>query len=234
MTQAKRFNTHVMMARSAVSLNERDGLYVVALDDSHELLTRSVVLALGVQYPRLPIPRLAEYEGRGAFNSVDSARQQLLLGGDVVVIGGTNSAAQSALASAGAGRKVHLVVEAGNVEHTITHSLQSRIAEAGVDILYSHKVCELSGQNYLENIIVEHVVTGERREIKAGAMVIPIGVVPRTEWLAGIVALDDEGFVLTDSALPADILKHESWIRLGRAPFLLETSRPGVFAVGDV
>ena len=95
--QAEKFNVHIMVPRRAVGLTERDGFHVVTLDDGDELLARSVILALGVQYRRLPIPRVADYEGLGVAYAVDSAREQLRPGDAAVVVGGANSAGQTAL-----------------------------------------------------------------------------------------------------------------------------------------
>ena len=232
--QATKFGARIMVPRRAVGLMERDGFHVVALGDGDELLAGSVILALGVQYRRLPIPRLAEYEGLGVAYAVDSAREQLRPGDDVVVVGGANSAGQAALAFAEDGRKVYIVVRGDSLEHSMARYLRDRIADAGIDVRLGHEVRELAGDMHLERLTIENINTGERRTIDAGAMVVLIGALPRTDWLAGAVALDDDGFVLTGPALEPDLREREPWARLGRAPFLLETSRPGVFAVGDV
>lgn len=233
--QAVKFGAHIMVPRGAVGLEERDGFHIVKLDDGDKLLARSVTLALGVQYRRLPIPRLAEYEGLGVAYAVDSAREQLRPGDAVVVVGGANSAGQIALGLAEDGRKVHLVVRADTLDLSMARYLRSRIAESSIEVLLGHEVRKVSGDGHLENVIVEKLAaSGEHRIITAGALVVLIGAAPRTDWLAGTVDLDEEGFVLTGSALEDDVREREPWSRLGRAPFLLETSRPGVFAVGDV
>jgi thioredoxin reductase (NADPH) len=224
-----------MVARKAVALKERDGFHVVALEDGEKLLAASVVLALGVQYRRLPVPRLGEYEGVGVAYATDSALQQLRPGDDAVVVGGANSAGQAALALAEAGRKVYLVVRANGLEHSMARYLRDRIAQQpAIEVLLGHEVREVEGNGHLERVTVENVNTGERRALDTGVMMVLIGAVPRTDWLAGSIELDQEGFILTGSALPPEIRDREPWTRLGRGPSLLETSRPGVFAVGDV
>jgi thioredoxin reductase (NADPH) len=232
--QATKFGAHIMVPRRAVGLTERDGFHVVSLEDGDELLARSVILALGVQYRRLPIPRLAEYEGLGVAYAVDSAREQLRPGEAVVVVGGANSAGQAALAFAEEARRVHIVVRGDGLERSMARYLRDRIADCGLEVLPGHEVREVGGDAHLERITVENVGTGERRTLDAGALVVLIGAVPRTDWLAGAVALDEDGFVLTGPSLPAALREREPWAHIGRAPFLLETSRPGVFAVGDV
>jgi thioredoxin reductase (NADPH) len=232
--QATKFGAHIMIPRRAMSLTERDGYHVVMLEDGVELVARSVVLALGVQYRRLPIPRLAEYEGLGVAYAVDSAREQLPAGDDVVVVGGANSAGQAALAFVEEGRTVHLVVRGDGLERTMARYLRDRIARSGVRVLFSHEVRELGGNQHLERITVENINSHQRSTIQAGAMIVLIGAAPQTGWLAGVVDLDEEGFVLTGSSLDADVREPAPWAQLGRTPFLLETSRPGTFAIGDV
>jgi thioredoxin reductase (NADPH) len=223
-----------MVPRRAVGLTERDGYHVVALEAGEELLAGSVILALGVQYRRLPIPRLAEYEGLGVVYAVDSAREQLREEDGVVVVGGANSAGQAALAFAEDGRWVHIVVRGDSLERSMARYLRDRITARGLEVLLGHEVRQLAGDGHLEKVTVEKVSTGEQRTIDAGALVVLIGAAPRTEWLAEAIALDSEGFVLTGPSLPVELRDREPWARLGRGPFLVETSRPGVFAVGDV
>ena len=233
--QAEKFRAHIMVPCRAVGLTERDGFHVVTLDDGGALLARSVILALGVQYRRLPVPRIADYEGLGVAYAADVAREQLRPGDAVVVIGGANSAGQAALSFAEDGRRVYLVVRADGLERSMAHYLRDRIAhDPHVEVLLGHEVCELDGDGHVERVTVAAAQTSERRTVAAGGVVVLIGAEPRTEWLAGEVALDEDGFVVTGPALPASIRDREPWDTLGRGPFLVETSRPGVFAVGDV
>jgi thioredoxin reductase (NADPH) len=233
--QAAKFDAHIMTPRRAVGLSERNGMHVIALDDGEELLARGVILALGVQYRRLPIPRLGDFEGLGVAYATDSAREQLRPGNDVVVIGGANSAGQAALAFAEDGRRVHLVVRAEGLERSMARYLRDRISgEPAIDVSLNSEVRELAGDGRLERVTVEDTRTGERRVVDAGAMVVLIGAAPRTDWLAAVIALDEDGYVLTGPWLGPKAHELAPWDVLGRAPFLLETSQPGVFAIGDV
>ena len=233
--QAEKFNVHIMVPRRAVGLTERDGFHVVTLDDGAELLARSLILALGVQYRRLPISRIADYEGLGVAYAVDSAREQLRPGDAVVVVGGANSAGQTALSLVEDGRQVYLVVRADSLERSMARYLRDRIeSDPKIEVLFGHQVQELSGEGHLERVTVGDERKGEPRTLKAGAMVVLIGAEPRTEWLCGQIALDDEGFVLTGPALSYSTHDRDRWDKLGRGPYLVETSRPGVFAVGDI
>jgi thioredoxin reductase (NADPH) len=233
--QAEKFDAQIMVPRRAVGLTEHDGFHVLRLDNGGEMFARSVILALGVQYRRLPVRGVARYEGLGVTYAADSALEQLRPDDGVVVIGGANSAGQAALSLSEGGRRVYLVVRAQSLEGSMARYLRDRIADdPNVEVLLANQVQELSGDDHLERVFVVNTQTGERRILAAGVAVVLIGAEPRTQWLAGEVALDAEGFVLTGPALPASVRDHVSWERLGRGPFLVETSRPGVFAVGDV
>jgi thioredoxin reductase (NADPH) len=233
--QADKFGARFMIPRRALRLSERDGFYLIGLDTGDELLARAVILALGVQYRRLPIPALADYEGLGVTYATDSAREQLRLGDDVVVVGGANSAGQAALALAGNGHHVHLVVRETTLAGTMAAYLRARIErDPTVEVLLGHEVRAVNGKGHLEAVTVEDLHSGGRRRLAAGALVVLIGATPHTDWLGNKIALDPNGFVLTGPALGTGVPGREPWNRLGRDPFLLETSLPGVFAVGDV
>jgi thioredoxin reductase (NADPH) len=233
--QAEKFGVDLWVPCHAVALVERDGSHVIALDSGEELLAAVVVLALGVQYRRLPIEGLADYEGRGITYAVDITRGELAPGQAVVVVGGANSAGQAALTLAEDGHHVFLVVRAESLAAGMARYLRDRIAhDPAVDVLLGHEVRAVSGGEHLERVIVEETSSGERQTLAAGAMVVLIGAQPRTEWLAGEIALDEDGFILTGPQLGTLLVQREPWKTLGREPFLVETSRPGVFAVGDV
>ena len=233
--QADKFGAHFLVPRRAVGLAERDGYHVIELSDGVELLARVVILALGVQYRRLSIPGLAEYEGLGVSYATDSAREQLRPSDDAVVVGGANSAGQAALALAEDGRHVYLVAREESVVRTMAAYLRERIArEPAVEVLLGHQVRSIGGDDHLEQVDVEDNASGVRRALLAGALVVLIGATPHTDWLQGTITLDADGFVLTGSSLGSGLRDQEPWMQLHRDPFVLETSIPGVFAVGDV
>jgi thioredoxin reductase (NADPH) len=232
--QADKFGVQLSVPRRAVGLGERHGLYVIAVDGGDELLAKVVVLALGVQYRRLPIEGLDGYEGNGVAYAVDVARGGLARGEAAVVVGGANSAGQAALTLAEDGHHVFLVVRAESLAAGMARYLRDRITyDPAVDVLLGHEVRSVSGGERLEQVVVQETRSGERQTLTAGAMVVLIGAVPPTEWLAGDIAVDNDGFILTGPQL-GTLIHREPWQTLGREPFLVETSRPGVFAVGDV
>jgi thioredoxin reductase (NADPH) len=233
--QAEKFGVRMFVPCRAIMLGERDGFHAVGLDSGDELLAGVVILALGVQYRRLPIERLAEYEGNGVAYAVDVARGQLLPGQVAVVVGGANSAGQAALTLAEEGHHVFLVVRAGSLAAGMARYLRERIArDPAVDVLLGHEVRAAGGHGRLEHVTVEDTSNGERQTLEAAAMVVLIGAQPRTEWLRGEIDLDEDGYILTGPQLGTGLAQREPWRTLGREPFLVETSRPGVFAVGDV
>jgi thioredoxin reductase (NADPH) len=233
--QARKFGVDVRVPRRAVGLQERNGFHVVALEDGDALLARSVVLAMGVHYRRLPVPDVGRYEGLGVAHAVDVARQELAAGGSAVVVGGANSAGQAALSLAHEGHRTFLVVRASGLEASMARYLRERIAsDPAVEVLLDHEVRAVGGDGRLARVTVEETATGARRVLDASALVVLIGAEPPTAWLGSELVLDDHGFVLTGPSLGAAIAQSEPWRALGRAPFLVETSRPGVFAIGDV
>jgi thioredoxin reductase (NADPH) len=232
--QAKKFGVQLLVPREAVRLTGADGAHVVELDAGEILNARAVILAVGVQYRRLPIPRLEEYEGVGVAYAIATAREQLRPGDAAAVVGGANSAGQMALALAEDGRQVELIVRADTLERSMAAYLRDRIAlDPAIEVLLRHEVRGLEGEGHLERIVVEDTDTGRRRTLQVGAMVVLIGAVPRTDWLKDDLALDEDGYIITGPAL-GEVGMREPWLQLGRMPLMLETSTPGVFAVGDV
>jgi thioredoxin reductase (NADPH) len=233
--QAEKFGVEVSVPCRAFGLGERDGSHVLTLDGGEELPAGVVVLALGVQYRRLPIAGLETYEGTGITYAVDVARGAIAPGETAVVVGGANSAGQAALTLAEEDHHVFLVVRAASLAAGMARYLRERIANhPAIEVLLGHAIQAVGGEERLEEVIVEDTSSAERHTLKASALVVLIGAQPRTEWLAGELELDDDGFILTGPQLGTLLADREPWKALGREPFLVETSRPGVFAVGDV
>jgi thioredoxin reductase (NADPH) len=233
--QASKFGVKFLVPHRAIGLRESGGFHLIELEGGNELLARTVILALGVQYRRLPISELVDYEGLGVSYATDSAREQLRAGDDAVVVGGANSAGQAALALGEGGRHVYLIVRENTLTRSMARYLRDRIdSSPDVEVLLGHEVDQIEGGDHLEQVIVAHAASGDRRTLTAGALVILIGAKPHTDWLANTLDLDEDGFVLTGPALGTNLHDRQPWNQLGRDPFLLETSQPGAFAVGDV
>ena len=233
--QAGKFGVAISVPCRAVGLGQRDGSHVVALDSGEELLAGAVVLALGVQYRRLAIDGLERYEGNGVAYAVDVARGAMAPDEPAVVVGGANSAGQAALTLAEEGHHVFLVVRADSLADGMARYLRERIArDPKVEVLLGHEVGAVGGEKHLDQVIVQAAGSAERRTLEASMLVVLIGARPLTEWLAGEIELDPAGFILTGPQLGTGLAQREPWSTLGREPFLVETSLPGVFAVGDV
>ena len=229
-TQAEKFGAEVAIARTAAGLRCDVRPYVVELSGGGQIKARAVVIATGVRYRKLPLPELTRFEGAGVYYGATQMEAQLCAGQEVIVVGGGNSAGQAAVFLAGKGCRVHVVVRGSGLADSMSRYLIQRIEDSPVVTLHTRtEVRELIGRESLE---------GVRIEGPGGSQVLPIrhlfcmtGAEPHTACLRGCVALDDKGFVKTGQDLRGEDLA--AW-PLRRPPFLLETSIPGVFAVGDV
>lgn len=226
--QARKFGARVAVGEEATALERRDGHYALALDDGETLETRTVVVATGARYRKLPVERLAQFEGAGVYYAATLMEAQFCVGDAVAVVGGGNSAGQATVFLAQHARHVYLLLRHADLGRDMSRYLADRIDRTpGVEVLAQTEVRELAGDEALEGIVVEHRPSGERRRLDVRELFVFIGAAPCTGWLGDAVALDERGYVLTgpDAARAA---------ATDGSPLLLETSLPGVLAVGDV
>jgi thioredoxin reductase (NADPH) len=236
LVQADKFGARRAVPHEAVSLRWEDGYYRIELSDGGEVAARSVIAATGARYRRLDVERLERFEGVSVHYAATQAEAQQCEGGEVVVVGGGNSAGQAAVFLAERTRRVYLLIRGADLNKSMSRYLVERIRRAhNVELLANTEVRELVGEDYLEGVGVEDNRSGShRRSLGAGALFVFIGAEANTGWLEGAVELDERGFVLTGVALEREALEGELWGGFSREPFLLETSLPGVFAAGDV
>jgi thioredoxin reductase (NADPH) len=236
LVQADKFGARTAVPQEAVGLRWEDGYYRIGLSDGGEVAARSVIAATGARYRRLDVERLERFEGVSVHYAATQAEAQQCEGGEVVVVGGGNSAGQAAVFLAERTRRVYLLIRGADLNKSMSRYLVERITRAhNVELLANTEVRELVGEDYLEGVAVEDNRSGaQRRSLGAGALFVFIGAEANTGWLEGAVELDERGFVLTGVALERSALEGELWGGLSREPFLLETSLPGVFAAGDV
>lgn len=236
LAQAQKFGTKVMVGHSVVQLKCDDHRYEIVLDNGNAVPTRSIIIASGAQYNKPRIDNLEQFESRGIYYAATYMESQLCVGEDVIVIGGGNSAGQAAVFLSQTVRKVHMLVRSGGLSETMSRYLIRRIAEnPAIELHYQTELVGLDGNGSLERVTWRDRSTGARSSHPIRHIFIMAGASPRTEWLKGCVAMDEKGFILTGRDL--DSLPRSDgavvW-PLSRPPQMLETSRPGVFAVGDI
>jgi thioredoxin reductase (NADPH) len=232
--QAQKFGAQVMVATGAVKIAHRRRPYRVETGDGHNVEARTVVIASGAEYRKPDISNLAQFEGSGVYYAATFMESQLCRGEEVVVIGGGNSAGQAAVFLAQTAARVHILVRGAGLADTMSRYLIVRIEQNPAIELHTHtELCALEGSNHLERATWRNRNTGEKSTCEVRHIFIMAGADPATHWLNGCVALDAKGFVKTGSAITGEELREAGW-PLARSPLLLETSLPGVFAVGDV
>jgi len=230
--QAEKFGADVVIARSGARLRCERRPYLVDLADGTTVATRAVIIATGAQYRKVPLTDLPRFEGVGVYYGATGVEAQLCEDEDVIVVGGGNSAGQAAIFLARTARHVLVLVRGKGLADTMSRYLIQRIEASGNITLRSFtEVSGLEGNGRLEGVHLVDSRTGERFPMPIRHVFLMTGAMPNTGWLADCVALDGKGFVKTGPDLTEDELA--AW-PLKRPPYLLETNRPGVFAVGDV
>jgi thioredoxin reductase (NADPH) len=231
-TQAQKFGAEIAIARSALRLHCDGTVHTVDLSSGGTVIGRSVVIASGVQYRKLPCPELPRFEGMGVYYAATAMEAQLCTAEEVIVVGGGNSAGQAAVFLAPTVRHVHVLVRGRGLAETMSRYLIQRIEESrNITVRPFHQITALQGSERLESVQVTDARSGRTETLAVRHVFLMTGATPNTEWLKGCVALDDKGFVKTGPDLTRDDLA--AWPR-SRTPHLLETSVPSVFAVGDV
>ena len=234
--QAQKFGAKILIARKVARINCDQKPYRVMCDqaDGGALLTRAIIIASGVEYRRLAVENLSRFEGAGVYYAATRMEAQLCADEEIAVVGGANSAGQAAMFLAETAKRVHMLIRGDGLARTMSRYLISRIeAHPGIELHPRTEIVGLEGNGHLEQVAWRTGRNGplERRTLRH--VFTMTGAEPSTKWLAGCLALDDKGFIKTGAALSADDLATAKW-PLRRPPHLLETSLPGVLAVGDV
>ena len=220
--QAMKFGTRFIMPRRVASVERRDdGRFCATLDNGQRILAGAIVVATGVQYRRLPIDRMAEFEGAGVYYAATENEARHCKNGEAMIIGGGNSAGQAAMFLSRAASHVRLLVRGNSLALSMSSYLSSRLkADPKITIDYGASVRALHGGERLDAVTVHYSESGQDATLPACALFVMVGAAPNTGWLSGLVKLDAQGFVQTGEAAGAD------------SPYA--TSQPGIFAVGDV
>jgi thioredoxin reductase (NADPH) len=233
-TQATKFGAQVLIAKGATQLSCGRKPYTIAIDGGPSVPARAVIIATGAEYRRLPLDNLSQFEGSGVYYGATPMEAQLCGGEEVIVVGGGNSAGQAAVFLAQTARRVLMLVRSDGLADTMSRYLIRRIEEHPAIVLRTRaEIVGLEGNERLERVRWRDTATGTVETSSIGHVFVMTGAVPNTAWLDRCVALDAQGFIKTGPDLSREELAAARW-PLARAPHLLETTLPGVFAVGDV
>jgi thioredoxin reductase (NADPH) len=221
--QAMKFGTRFAMPRRVVRLQRlEDESFCATFDNGQRVRAKTVVVATGVQYRRPPLERLADFEGAGVYYAATEIEARYCRGTQAVIIGGGNSAGQAAMFLSRSASCVRVLVRGASLAASMSRYLSSRLeADPRITIEYGAEISALYGTDHLDSVTIRDVKSGASRLVDARALFIMVGAAPNTEWLSGLVKLDEKGFVI-------------SGYDAGSAGSPFATSLPGVFAVGDV
>jgi len=234
LTQAEKFGAEVAIARSAVRFNCDQRPYRVHLSDGEVVQARTIVIATGARYRKLDVPALSRFEGAGIFYSATHLEGQSCKDEEIAVVGGGNSAGQAAVFLSGIASRVHVVVRGRSLADSMSRYLIQRIESSrNVEVRTRTRIESLEGEDRLDRVGWRHLETGAPETRPIRNLFVMTGADPNTTWLEGCVVLDAKNFVKTGADLEPDELAEAGW-PLSRRPHLMETSIPGVFAVGDV
>lgn len=234
LTQAEKFGAEVAIARAAIGLDCTSRPYQVRLAGGDVVRARTVVIASGARYRKPDLPELRRFEGAGVMYSATHVEAQLCKGEEIAIVGGGNSAGQATVFLAQSCADVNVLVRGPGLAESMSRYLIQRIEDSSnVTLRARTQIDMLEGTDWLEQIRWRQVDTGKAETRPIRHLFLMTGADPNTAWLKGCVALDDKGFVKTGVELRQGDLDEAGW-PFARRPELLETSRPGVFAVGDV
>jgi thioredoxin reductase (NADPH) len=232
--QAQKFGAQIMIAADAARLTCDRKPYAIQIGDGPRVPTRTIVIATGAQYRKLTVDNLTTFEGAGVYYGATFIEAQLCGGQELIVVGGGNSAGQAAVFLAQTAKRVHMFVRSSGLAESMSRYLIRRIEDnPAIELHTNSEIVALEGSDHLERVRWRHNDTGTFETGDISHVFVMTGATPNTHWLHDCVALDAKGFIKTGPDLSADDLAAARW-PLTRRPHLLETTLPGVFAVGDV
>ncbi len=232
--QAQKFGAKIMSSRRVTHIDCDQRPYRLSLEGGDVVSARTVVIATGAQYRKLPLEDMERFEGMGIYYGATQVESHLCRDEEVAVVGGGNSAGQAAVFLSKTAKAVHIFVRGKELAASMSDYLVQRIdASPRIHLHTETEIAALHGDRRLEKITVRDKAGGEETVRDIPHIFVMIGASPNTDWLDGCVELDERGFVMAASDLDTNRLLSSGW-NVPRAPYLLETTRPGIFAVGDV
>jgi thioredoxin reductase (NADPH) len=228
--QAEKFGVRMKLAAKAVTLSSEAGLHRVAFEDGEVVAARALIIATGARYNRLPLDRLSEFQGVGIYYAATQMEAQACTAAPVAIVGGGNAAGQAALFLSRTSPQVYILIRGASLATSMSRYLIDQIEQSpGIEVRPNTEVSGLLGQDQFEGVELVESVARQRSTLAVGGLFVFIGAKPGTDWLDGQLAIDAHGFLLTGPDIP--LSQREPG---GQTPLFLETSRPGIFSVGDV
>jgi len=233
-TQAQKFGAKILVATGAVKLACARKPFAIQVDNGTHIPARTVIIATGAEYRKLSLDNVSQFEGAGVYYGATNMEAQLCRGEEVIVVGGGNSAGQAAVYLAETTKRVLMLVRSGGLAETMSRYLIRRIEQHPlIELRTRSEIVALEGDDHLERVGWRDNASGKTETRSIRHVFVMAGAVPNTHWLETCLTLDPKGFIKTGSDLSREELTAAKW-PLSRPPHLLETSLPGVFAVGDV
>ncbi|MDN3588647.1 FAD-dependent oxidoreductase [Pedobacter aquatilis] len=233
-SQAIRLGAEILAPKEVLSISEMDGYKTITLNDERLIRCRAIIITTGVDYRKLETKGINDFTGAGIYYGAAVSEAASCKGQDVFIVGGGNSAGQSAVYLSKFAKKVHIILRRESLSATMSAYLIKQIESLpNIEVMFTCKIKEALGENHLEDLLIENIKNKSLNKHKAAALYIFIGAKPFTDWLGNAVSRDVNGFIRTGQNLRLDSSFIEFW-KLKREPYLLETSIPGVFAAGDV
>jgi thioredoxin reductase (NADPH) len=232
--QAMRFGAEILTAVEVTSIEIDDQTKTVKIDDESEIRCKAVVIASGMTVRKLDVPGYERFTGAGVYYGATPDEGQTYKDENVIVVGGANSAGQAAMMFSRFANHVTMIVRAPSLAEKMSSYLIDQIAATdNIDVAVGTQISEVRGSESVEQAVLTDRESGEERVVDATGIFIFVGAVPHTDFLKGVVALDERGFVITGPDAIATGVAPMPW-HLDRDPYLQETSVPGIFAAGDV
>jgi thioredoxin reductase (NADPH) len=231
--QAQKFGAEILITKATRLICDHKP-YVIEVEGGGRISARTVVIATGAQYRKLPLENLSRFEGTGVYYGATFVEAQLCGGEEVIVVGGGNSAGQAGVFLAQTTKRVHMLVRSNSLAESMSRYLIRRIENSPTIVLRPQtEIVALEGGDHLDSVYWRNNATGHTEKHEISHVFIMTGADPNTDWLNDCMTLDPKGFIKTGPDLSSENLSSVGW-PIMRQPYLLETSLPGVFAVGDV